>query len=718
MILTSKIWQPVAVFQKADTDALIDTLLEARGIVTDEEKSSFAENKPEIWYDPFLYKDMDKAVDLIVHAVQTGKKILVYGDYDCDGVTATSILVRFFRSHDCNVSYIVPHRAEHGYGLTDNILDKVIEESPDLVITVDCGITNIETVDELKNRGIKVIVSDHHNVKDEIPDADAVICAKRSDNTYPFKDLCGAGVALKIVEALGRDKRCKVSPDIWRQTIELAGIATIADLVSVTDENRTLIKKAFKSMENAVNPGIRIMNSMLLDYGKKLDETFISFNFVPRINAAGRLYDSSDALRLFLEDDEKVVTNAARALSRENDERKAIEAGVFEEALRQIQNPARPEIWQLTNLKGPIVVYAPGWHQGVLGIVAGRISQHFRRTAIVFTDDSIDTGCIKGSGRAYGEDDLYSSIEALSDIVENFGGHKKAAGVVVAKKNLGLFMKRLEENAAENKKNGRDEDDPEDEDNHLKIDAKIPYGQVTYDTYQRVCIMKPFGIGNKKPVFETDGLIISEIHPMSDGAHMRLELIDGSKDPGEGSLSAVGFGMGQYLNVFKVGDRVDIAYTLNEFAYRGKVALSLHLEDIRPVYPEGLIWSKPDIAERLYRQSLPIEQICKLSSGSSRSDLLPGQPQYAACYRVLYGCCGREMSTADCELLAKMIQCNSGVDITPFQVRRCLDVFSEAGILKLGQIDPMRVCFNFLDTSGKVNLGTSETYRRLNSYEH
>ncbi len=717
MILTGKKWQAAAAFDKADTDALITTLLEARGIVSDDERSSFVENKPEIWYDPFLYKDMDKAVDLIVDAIQNNKKILVYGDYDCDGVTATSILVRYFRSHGCDVGYIVPHRAEHGYGLTENILDKVLEEKPDLLITVDCGITNFETVDEVKKRGIKVIVSDHHNVKDDIPGADAVICAKRADNTYPFKELCGAGVALKIVEALGRDRRCKVNSNVWRQAIELAGIATIADLVPVTDENRTLIKKAFKSMEEAVNPGIRVMNRLLLDNGKKLDETFISFNFVPRINAAGRLYDSSDALKLFLEDDEKVVEEAARALSRENEERKAIEASVFEEAVRQIDNPSRPEAWKLTNLKGPIVVYGPGWHQGVLGIVAGRLSQHFRRTALVFTDDSIDSTCIKGSGRAYGEDDLYSSVEAVSDILQTFGGHKKAAGVVVAKKDLGTFMKRLEENAVAAKAEEISEDS-DDEDNNLKIDAKIPFEQVNYDTYLNVSIMKPFGIGNKKPVFETDDLIISEMHPMSDGAHMRLELIDGRREKKEGSLSAVGFGMGQYLNVLKVGDRVDIAYTLNEFAFRGKVSLSLHLEDIRPVYPDGLLWSKPDIAEKLYRQKLPIDQILKLSAGSGRDDLLPGQPQYAACYRVLYAACGKETSTADCQLLAKMINCMSGVKITPFQVRRCLDVFSEAGILKLGEIDPVRVCFNFLDTSGKVNLGTSETYRRLNSYEH
>ena len=260
MLLTGKNWRLSASRKVEDADELLGVLLKNRGITEGQSVEQFLSEDDGIWHDPFLYNDMRKAVDIINETIDHHGKVLVYGDYDCDGVTATSILVRYFRSHSVNVQYIVPHRSEHGYGLTEKIMDKVIEKRPDLVITVDCGVTNVDTVQELKHRGIKVIVTDHHNVKDELPPADCVICAKRPDNTYPFIDLCGAGVALKLVEALGKDGRYKVTGNIWRQSVELAGLATIADLVSVTNENRTIIKRAFKSMKNPSNVGVGVMN--------------------------------------------------------------------------------------------------------------------------------------------------------------------------------------------------------------------------------------------------------------------------------------------------------------------------------------------------------------------------------------------------------------------------------------------------------------------------
>lgn len=720
MLLTSKRWHTSASFDKKDTDALVDVLLKNRNIVTEEDRESFLQDGGGVWHDPFKFVDMDKAVDLIVRTMESKRKILVYGDYDCDGVTATTILVRYFRSHDCDVEYIVPHRAEHGYGLTENILSKVLEVNPALLITVDCGITNFDTIAKIKESGIGIIVSDHHNVKEKLPDADVVICAKREDNTYPFTDLCGAGVALKIVEAMGRDGRYKVVPSIWRQSIELAGIATIADLVSVVDENRTLIKKAFKSMANPANLGVKIMNDLLMDNGKRLDETFISFNFVPRINAAGRLYDSSDALKLFLSDDEADVKKAAEDLGKQNDERKKIEADVFSEAIRQVEDVRRPEEWLLTNTCGPIVVYGANWHQGVLGIVAGKLAQYFRRSTIVFTNDSIEPENVKGSGRAFGEYDLYGALTEIQDACVNFGGHKKAAGLVVEKKRLGAFMKTLEENARQHMKSQEDiaqEQDDSDDENALEINANIPFEQVGFDTYERVNVLKPFGIGNKKPIFSTTDLIITELASMSNGAHIRLELADGRENPQPGSLSAVGFGMGQYGSVLKVGDRVKVAYTMNEYTYRGNTTLSLYIEDIIPMFDSSFLWQKAETAEKLYGSGLDLEQVAKLAKCSIAEGFAPNQNQYAVCYKTLESNCHDGISTVDVDLLAKMISNKSGVSITPFQTKRCLEVFAEAGLMKLGNVDSLRVCFSFLPNTGKVQLSTSDTYKRLKVYD-
>lgn len=710
MLLNGKTWRLSASRKVENADALLGVLLENRGIAEGQDEDQFLSEEDGIWHDPFLYNDMQKAVDIINETIDRRGKVLVYGDYDCDGVTATSILVRYFRSHQANVQYIVPHRSEHGYGLTEKIMDKVIEKKPDLVITVDCGVTNIDTVQELKNRGIKVIVTDHHNVKDDLPPADCVICAKRPDNTYPFIDLCGAGVALKLVEALGKDGRHKVTGNIWRQAIELAGIATIADLVSVTNENRTIIKRAFKSMKKPSNVGVGVMNDMLLTPGKTLDETFISFNFVPRINAAGRLYDSADALKLFLENNPTEAKNAAQDLTRENDERKEIEAKVFDEARAQLENPARPDKWSLTNTCGPIVVYGKDWHQGVLGIVAGKLSQYYGRSALVFTDDATEPGCAKGSGRAYGDFDLYECLTRISDCLVNFGGHKKAAGMLVRKTEMGTFMETLEKESAKIYEEKGQSGEP-DEDHVIAAECEILPEALNFKSYYQVSKLRPFGIGNPKPVFVTNGLIVTGIAQMSNGAHIRLDLTDQS---GEKSFSAVGFGMGDYFNILRAGDTVDIAYTLNEYSYRGETTLSLHLEDIRPRCGEGFMWQKADIAEKLYTSGLAMNQIAKMAPGEDvASAMKPAPEQFGACYKAIERFGGTAMSTVDIDLLARLITNNYDVACTPFQVKRCLEVFADCKLIRLRAITPMTVCFSILQTGDKVKLSDSEVYRRI-----
>ncbi len=713
MMLTNKTWNVSESACAGDSDALLRVLLNKRGIVSEEDIADFITDNPTLWHDPFLYNDMGKAVEMITDAISTGKKILVYGDYDCDGVTATAIIVRYLKSHGCNVDYIVPHRSEHGYGLTENILDKVFDINPELLITVDCGVTNLDTVRQVMERGIKVIVTDHHNIKEgEIPDADCVICAKRPDNTYPFIDLCGAGVALKLVEAMGRRSPYKVTRNIWRQAVEMAGIATIADLVSVVGENRTIIKKALESMNSGdvANPGVRVMNKMLADQNKPIDETYVSFNFVPRVNAAGRLYDSSEALKLFLEDDEEKASLAAKELTKENEERKSIESKVFEEAVKQIENPSRPEEWSLTNTVGPIVVYGNNWHQGVLGIVAGKLSQYFRRSAIVFTNDSIESDCVKGSGRAYGDFDLFGVLTDISDKVVNFGGHKKAAGIVVKKSNMADFMRSLESRSREI---SNSQDDSCRDQDVLDVELELPYEDVTFDTYNTVCRLKPFGISNSRPVFVTRGLVISDLYTMSEGAHLRVDLTSQKSQGGNANvLSAVGFGMGEYAGCFTVGDVVDVAYTLNEYTFRGNTTLSLHLEDIKPSLT-GFAWAQCETLEKLFRSGLAVGQIVKLNKGLSGGDVVPDSEDYGNVYKTLYGACGNKNSTADCVLLAKMININCGTDITPFCVRRCLEVFAEAGLIKLGSSGDRNVCFTFLPVTSKASLSATDAYKRL-----
>jgi single-stranded-DNA-specific exonuclease len=515
---------------------------------------------------------------------------------------------------------------------------------------------------------------------------------------------------LKLVEALGKDGKHKVTGNIWRQAVELAGIATIADLVSVTNENRTIIKRAFKSMQKPSNVGVGVMNEMLLAPGKTLDETFISFNFVPRINAAGRLYDSADALKLFLENNPSAARNAAQDLTRENDERKEIEAKVFDEARAQLESPARPDRWSLTNTCGPIVVYGKDWHQGVLGIVAGKLSQFYGRSALVFTDDATEPGCAKGSGRAFGDFDLYDCLERISDKLVNFGGHKKAAGLLVRKTDMATFMEALEQESAKIYEE-KGQSGEESEEDSINAECEILPEGLVFDSYREVSKFRPFGIGNPKPVFVTNGLIISGIAQMSAGAHIRLDLTDAS---GKCSVSAVGFGMGDYFNIIRAGDKIDIAYTLNEYCYRGETSLSLHLEDIRPEFDNGFMWQKAEIAEKLYMSGLAMDQIAKMAPGEDIAGSMKPTPElYGACYKAIERFGGTAMSTADLRLLARLVSNNYDVSVTPFQVKRCLEVFADCNLIRLRTIAPLRVCFNILATGEKVKLSDSEVYRRI-----
>lgn len=720
MILTSKKWHSDLELRSADVDTLLDKIVEARGIDTDEKKKDFFSDNPTVWHDPFLFKDMDKAVEIIVESIAKRERILIYGDYDADGVTATTILVRYLRSHGCDVDYLVPHRAEHGYGLTDYIINDVLAKKPGLLITVDCGISNFETIKVARDSGIKVIVTDHHMVQEHVPDADAVICAKRPDNEYPCPDLCGAGVAMKLVEAMGRDGRYKVFPNVWRQVIELSGIATIADLVPVRDENRTLVKKCFQSMANPANLGVKVMNQMLLDNDKKPDETYISFVFVPRINAAGRLYDSSDSLKLFMEDDPVLVKEAANALTRQNDERKEIEAKVFQAAKEQVENVNRPVKWQLTNIRGPIVAYGKDWHQGVLGIVAGKVAQHFGRSAIIFTEDGLDTDSVKGSARSFGEFDIYNAISHISDDCVNFGGHKKAAGLVVKKDKLPDFMNDIEKYTVELLNKQQEEGiEVEQQEDVLDVDAFISSDMINMNSYEKLLKMAPHGLGNAKPVFATRNLKIYNVTSMSQGAHLRLDLYDHVNDPTMNNLiSAVGFGMGMFTNMLKVGDVVDIAYTMNLYTYYGNESLSLHLSDIKPVFADGILWNKPDSLEKLYASGLPLNQMVKLIKDDSRKvdvnlDLIPSKEQFAGVYKTISNFCNSGFSIMDAVLLARMTEVYTSTRITPFQVLRCLEVFDEAQMITLGRVTSTRACFCLRDNGQKCRLSETNAYKKL-----
>ncbi|MCR4844625.1 MAG: single-stranded-DNA-specific exonuclease RecJ [Bacteroidales bacterium] len=544
-------------------DRVLADLLVQRGVETFEQARSFFRPRLEDLHNPFLMKDMDKAVERLHQAITEGQKILVYGDYDVDGTTAVAQVYSFVKQFTSKVSFYIPDRYDEGYGLSYKALDWAADNGINLVITLDCGIKAIEKVEYARAKGIDIIICDHHLPEEQLPRAVAVLDPKREDCDYPFDDLCGCGVGFKLaqgyVQQYGLDKAL-LDPLLDLQVVSIA-----SDLVSMTGENRILAHFGLKRLNENPRKGLLAMiNLSKLEPGHiGIDD--IVFKIGPRINAAGRMESGRLAVELLTATDDRTAFHIGEQINDNNNERKSIDREITQEALEMVSSGKALAKDNVT------IVYNPTWNKGVVGIVASRLVEAYYKPTVVLTKSN---GFVTGSARSVQGFDLYASIESCADLLENFGGHMYAAGLTMKEENVEEFCRRMDTFVARNIT--REELTP-----IVEIDARLDFSQITPKFTRILKQFQPFGPGNTNPVFMTEDVYDAGNGRKvgAGGVHLKLDLMQESQPYRQ--IAAIGFNMADFFDHIKAGNPIDACYSIVENFYRGSSTIQLRLKDIR-----------------------------------------------------------------------------------------------------------------------------------------
>ena len=545
-------------------DPVLAELLVQRGVRTFSQARAFFRPDLGDLYDPFLMKDMDKAVERLHKAVASGEKILVYGDYDVDGTTAVSLVYSFLLRLTDEVDFYIPERYDEGYGVSYKGIDWAVENSFGLIITLDCGIKANEKVEYATSKGIDMIICDHHLPENELPAAMAVLDPKREDCTYPFDDLSGCGVGFKLVQAYSQ--RYGIEFESLIPLLDLLVVSIASDLVSVTDENRILAHFGLKQLNGSPREGLLAMIQL-----SGLEPTHISiddivFKIGPRINAAGRMESGRIAVELLTAEDAQTALRIGNEINEHNNERKNIDRRITQEALEMVRSGSCLSSGNAT------IVYNPQWHKGVVGIVASRLVEAFYKPTIVFTQSQ--GGLVTGSARSVHGFDLYDAIESCSDLLENFGGHLYAAGLTLKEENLAQFCQRIEKFIS-------DRIVPQMKTPVVEIDARLNFAQITPKFLRILKQFQPFGPGNAAPVFLTENVYDNGNGRKvgAEGGHLKLELIQESHPYHH--ISAIAFNMADFFDHVKAGNPIDVCYSIVENYYRGTANTQLRIKDMR-----------------------------------------------------------------------------------------------------------------------------------------
>lgn len=534
------------------------TILAERGIDSFEKAKNFFRPSLERLYDPYLMKDMDKAVERILKAIDSQENIMVYGDYDVDGTTAVAMMYDFLKSVYDNVSYYIPDRYSEGYGISNQGIDYADDNDFSLIIALDCGVKAIDKVDYANKKNIDFIICDHHLAGELLPDAVAVLDPKRSDCNYPFKELSGCGVGFKLIQALA--EKLNIEKEIVFEYLDLAVVSIAADIVPIIDENRTLAHFGLEKLRNS--PRIGLASLVGEEQRKRADISSIVFSIAPKINATGRLEHASQSVELLISQNPENIKEFASAISTLNDARKEKDGNVTIEAIQQIKDNQEEDNFST-------VVYNPLWHKGVLGIVASRLTDSYYRPTLVLTDGNDEE--ITGSARSVKDFDLYEIVDGCSDLLTKYGGHKFAAGLSLKREKFPLLKTRFEELVKEKIK-------PNQRKPSIEIDAEIQFSEID-DRFRRLLKQfAPFGPENMTPLFLTKNLIGGKIKEMGkDGEHLRISLYDESS---KSELSAVAFGMGNLKHDFEYR-KFDAIYSIEENHWKGVNYLQLNIRDVR-----------------------------------------------------------------------------------------------------------------------------------------
>ncbi len=548
-------------------DRFLSNLLVQRGIETFDEAKAFFRPSYDHLYDPFLMKDMSKAVDRLDEAIKNDEKIMVYGDYDVDGTTSVALVYSFLKTYFKNINFYIPNRYEEGYGISYKGIDHFAEEKCSLVIALDCGIKAVEKIEYAKEKGIDFIICDHHTPGDTLPNAAACLDPKRQDCEYPDENLSGCGVGFKFLQAFCT--RRNLGFDELYSHLDLVVVSIASDIVPITGENRVLAHFGLEKLNTNPSIGLKHIIKVAGMQGREITISDIVFKIGPRINAAGRIDSGGDAVDLLVSDNEEKASSMSIDIDKCNDTRKGFDRDITQQALDLIDTNQ-----DLKNKKST-VLYEPEWHKGVIGIVASRLTEYYYRPTVILTESK---GFATGSARSVEGFDLYKAIDYCSDLLENFGGHMYAAGLTLKVENIPAFKERFEEYVNNNIT-------PDQLIPQIEVDEEIGLKNINDKFFRILRQFRPFGPGNLKPVFVTRRVFDYGTSKKvgKDLDHLKVELIEEQS----GSIKqGIAFSMGEYLDALQTGNAFDICYSIEENVYNGKSTLQMMLKDMKFPYNE------------------------------------------------------------------------------------------------------------------------------------
>ena len=644
-------------------------VLASRGIGDDRQARAYLDcNAPLL--DPFLMTDMDKAAGRVGLAMSRGEKIAVFGDYDVDGITATCLLTDFLRRHGADVVSYIPGRLEEGYGLNPIAIHQLHAEGVKLIVTVDCGITAVSEAELCKQLGIDLVITDHHECKQTLPAAVAVVDPHRCDGGYPHKNLSGVGVAFKLASAL-----CGSQAKVLEEYADMVCLGTVADVMPLQGENRVFVARGLESLAHTKRPGIAALMAECGCAPETVSASSIGFMLAPRINAAGRMGQIDLAVELFLTDDPDKAAEAARGLCELNRQRQAVESEIYRQAVSMLPMGKPPEA---------IVLADESWHQGVVGIVASRIAEEYACPTFLICLDG-EHG--KASSRSHGGFNLFASLSALSPLLESYGGHELAAGFTISRANIPEFRRQICALAAQY----YTDDVPR---TVLDVDCAVSPELLTLHNVDSLQMLEPCGNGCPKPVLMMKNLTIDRISMVGGGRHMRLRLCSGHTYP-----NAIYFSANPQTVSIQPGDLVDVAFTPQVNEFRGTRTVQMNVIDIRPSCSAECL---PDAAP--YRDM----QRGNLTSGEAAA-LLPDRKMLALVWRYLDA--ANPVQESPMCLCRKIVRW-SGQPLNLGQMLTCLDIFRDVGLLTV-QRQHKYVSIRLTPGEGKADLSRSQTMQRL-----
>ena len=644
-------------------------VLASRGIGDDRQARAYLDcNAPLL--DPFLMTDMDKAAGRVGLAMSRGEKIAVFGDYDVDGITATCLLTDFLRRHGADVVSYIPGRLEEGYGLNPIAIHQLHAEGVKLIVTVDCGITAVSEAELCRQLGIDLVITDHHECKQTLPAAVAVVDPHRCDGGYPHKNLSGVGVAFKLASAL-----CGSQETVLEEYADMVCLGTVADVMPLQGENRVFVARGLESLAHTKRPGIAALMAECGCAPETVSASSIGFMLAPRINAAGRMGQIDLAVELFLTDDPDKAAEAARGLCELNRQRQAVESEIYRQAVSMLPMGKPPEA---------IVLADESWHQGVVGIVASRIAEEYACPTFLICLDG-EHG--KASSRSHGGFNLFASLSALSPLLESYGGHELAAGFTISRANIPEFRRQICALAAQY----YTDDVPR---TVLDVDCAVSPELLTLHNVDSLQMLEPCGNGCPKPVLMMKNLTIDRISMVGGGRHMRLRLCSGHT-----YLNAIYFSANPQTVSIQPGDLVDVAFTPQVNEFRGTRTVQMNVIDIRPSCNAECL---PDAAP--YRDM----QRGNLTAGEAAA-LLPDRKMLALVWRYLDA--ANPVQESPMCLCRKIVRW-SGQPLNLGQMLTCLDIFRDVGLLTV-QRQHKYVSIRLTPGEGKADLSRSQTMQRL-----